>query len=117
MCSNPALSNKKKYPTFARTYSDWTPALVKTLKKFNWKTVVIIYDKSNKYNAIKNHLLQEFRKPDNDITVSCQLDLDEDSMDTPAYRDNEYGSFMRNLTAVKGGSKYKNDAKYKFQLN
>ena len=107
MCSNPALSNKKEYPTFARTYSDWTPALMKILQTFNWKNVALIYTENNKFEAAVKHLRQEFGKSDNRINVSCELPVREQinvlRTGGMKWANETYGGFMRTL---KGGSKY-----------
>ena len=45
MCKEPELSNKKLYPTFARTYPGFkqlAPSLVALLKHFKWNKVALI---------------------------------------------------------------------------
>ena len=73
MCSSPELSNKKLYPTFARTFavdSQVTPSVVSLLKKFEWKIVAIIYENLTKWTDLKDSMKQQFKA--NGIEVSYE---------------------------------------------
>ena len=110
MCSNPALSNKKEYPTFARTYSDWTPSLIKVLERFDWNIVALIYtEKKEKFEAARKNLIKKFENSSRRIKVSCKQPVEDSfkvfrelSEDT-SWASKIYRPFMSQL---KGGSKY-----------
>ena len=102
MCRDPALSNKKEYPTFARTFSDWTPALIKVLQKFNWNTVALIYTGNNKYRAAKQYITNELDNSKNRITVFLDFEIYED-IDRPDYK---YPLYIKQLKECEGGGRY-----------
>ena len=108
MCSNPALSDKKQYPTFARTYSDWTPALIKVLKDFKWNSVILIYSQDNKFKATRDHMIQEFEKPANNISVPCEHEVVAEIDYKIPWGEKHYRPFMEKLSKMQGGSKYQN---------
>ena len=63
MCGDPELSDKRKYPTFARTYpvaKQLTPSLIALLKNYNWNTVALVYD--DNFLETKNHIKKRFTK-------------------------------------------------------
>ncbi len=66
MCSSPALSDKKEYPTFARTYplSKFViPSLKALLKTFNWTTVAVISSTgSSQYQETSDEMLTMLKK-------------------------------------------------------
>lgn len=73
MCSSPELSDKKLYPTFARTFavdSQVTPSVISLLKKFNWKRVAIIYENLTKWIDLKDSMKHHFKN--NGIKVSYE---------------------------------------------
>ena len=106
MCSNPALSDKEEYPTFARTFSDWTPALIKVVKTFNWNTVILIHSRSIKFESTAEHLKHEFEKPENNIKISCELSLEAKINYNVTWGDMHYRPFMEKLNKMPGGGKY-----------
>ena len=64
MCSAAELSNKKKYPTFGRTFavdSQVGPSLISLLKNtYNWSRVAVVCQNATKWTSLKEHLLEEF---------------------------------------------------------
>ena len=107
MCSNPALSNKDEYPTFARTDSDWTLAFTEVLKMFKWDKVILIYTKNDKFQAVKEQLKIEFGKSEYNIKVCDEYGVVESIYYSVNWGKTNYLPFMRNLTKLVGGSKYR----------
>ena len=73
MCSNPTLSDKSKYPTFARTYSlsqRLTPSLLALLKEYKWKRVAILSENSRHVKETAEYMIDELKK--NNVTVSLE---------------------------------------------
>ena len=72
MCSAAELSDKKKFPTFGRTFavdSQVGPSLISLLKyTYNWTIVAVIYQNATKWTTLNEHLMEEFET--NGITVS-----------------------------------------------
>ncbi|KAI8796774.1 Guanylate cyclase 32E, partial [Biomphalaria glabrata] len=53
-CTDPEVSNRKRYPTFARTKptdSQICGSVVSILKMFNWNKVTFIHTEAEKYNV------------------------------------------------------------------
>ena len=71
MCSSADLSDKAKYPTFARTFvvdSQVGPSVISLLKyTYNWTRVAIIYQDSTQWKSLKEHLVKEFEKNGIDV--------------------------------------------------
>ena len=71
MCSSADLSDKAKYPTFARTFavdSQVGPSVISLLKyTYNWTRVAIIYQDSTQWESLKEHLVKEFEKNGIDV--------------------------------------------------
>ena len=73
MCSDPELSDKTQYPTFARTYSliqRLTPSLLALLKEYKWKRVAILSEDSPQFKEPARYMISELAK--NYVTVSLQ---------------------------------------------
>ncbi|XP_031556269.1 atrial natriuretic peptide receptor 2-like isoform X2 [Actinia tenebrosa] len=73
MCSSTELSDKKLYPTFARTFavdSQVTPSVISLLKKFKWTTVAIIYENLTKWIDLKDSMKRHLKA--NGIKVSYE---------------------------------------------
>ena len=73
MCSDPELSNKKKFPTFARTYpmtKQLTSALIALLKNFSWHTVALLTSSEHKYEVTRRHVKENFSQKH--ITISYE---------------------------------------------
>ena len=72
MCSAAELSDKKKFPTFGRTFavdSQVGPSLVSLLKNtYNWTIVAVVCQNATKWTSLKDHLLEEFEN--NGVVVS-----------------------------------------------
>eukprot|EP00795_Rhopilema_esculentum_P009039 gene9039-16682_t len=66
MCSGEELSNKKVYPTFARTYplgKYVIPSIEALLKLFKWQRVAVIYSNdSAKYQETSGELLHKLKR-------------------------------------------------------
>lgn len=66
MCSSADLSDRRKYPTFARTFavdSQVGPSVVSLLRStYNWTRVAIIFQDSTQWKSLKEHLVKEFEK-------------------------------------------------------
>ena len=76
MCSDPELSNKRKYPTFARTYpvaKQLTPSLIALLKNFNWHTVALITATGNKFEETRKHIKKKFDKQNIRISYEASV--------------------------------------------
>ena len=71
MCSSADLSDKAKYPTFARTFavdSQVGPSVISLLRyTYNWTRVAIIYQDSTQWKSLKEHLVKEFEKNGIDV--------------------------------------------------
>lgn len=78
MCSSADLSDRKKYPTFARTFavdSQVGPSVVSLLRStYNWTRVAIIYQNSTQWKSLKEHLVKEFEKYDIDVAHEYMVD-------------------------------------------
>ena len=65
MCSSQELSNKKVFPTFARTYplSNFViPSIQQLLRTFNWSSVAVVYSNdSGKYQETSGELLHALK--------------------------------------------------------
>ena len=66
MCSTAELSDKNKFPTFARTFavdSRVGPSIISLLKyTYNWTRVALIVQNTTKWMSLKDHLMEEFEK-------------------------------------------------------
>ncbi len=66
MCPSPALSNKKEFPTFSRTWplaKFVLPSLRVLLRTFNWSTVAVISSTgSNTYQEAGDAVLEMLKK-------------------------------------------------------
>ncbi|XP_068761985.1 atrial natriuretic peptide receptor 1-like [Montipora capricornis] len=75
MCSAAELSDKKRFPTFGRTFSVDTqaaPSVISLLKyTYNWTIVAVICQNATTWTKLKNHLLEEFVA--NGINVTRQF--------------------------------------------
>ncbi|XP_015762336.1 PREDICTED: guanylate cyclase 32E-like [Acropora digitifera] len=75
MCSSPELSDKKRYPTFVRTYAQSTKIpefLYKLLAYFKWTTVGILYEEGN-WMAARQDIKKYFKQKKIDIRIEEQL--------------------------------------------
>lgn len=75
MCSSPELSDKKRYPTFVRTYAQSTKIpefLYKLLAHFKWITVGILYEESN-WMAAREDIKKYFKQKKIDIRIEEEL--------------------------------------------
>ena len=77
MCSSADLSDKAKYPTFARTFavdSQVGPSVVSLLKyAYNWTRVAIIYQDSTQWKSLKEHLVKEFERNGIDVAYEYMV--------------------------------------------
>ena len=77
MCSSAELSDKAKYPTFARTFavdSQVGPSVVSLLRyTYNWTRVAIIYQDSTQWKSLKDHLVKEFEKNGIDVAYEYMV--------------------------------------------
>ena len=77
MCSSAELSDKAKYPTFARTFavdSQVGPSVVSLLRyTYNWTRVAIIYQDSTQWKPLKDHLVKEFEKNGIDVAYEYMV--------------------------------------------
>ncbi|CAH3039755.1 unnamed protein product [Pocillopora meandrina] len=73
MCSAAELSNKKKFPTFSRTFAvdnQVAPSIISLLKyTYNWTRVAIIVQNTTKWMDLKNYLVEEFEKERIDVAM------------------------------------------------
>jgi len=78
MCSSADLSDRGKYPTFARTFavdSQVGPSVVSLLiSTYNWTRVAIIYQNSTQWKSLKEHLVKEFEKYGIDVAHEYMVD-------------------------------------------
>lgn len=75
MCSSPELSDKKRYPTFVRTYAQSTKIpefLYNLLAHFKWTTVGILYEKGN-WMAARQDIKKYFKQKNIDIRIEEEL--------------------------------------------
>lgn len=75
MCSSPELSDKKRYPTFVRTYAQSTKIpefLYKLLAYFKWTTVGILYEEGD-WVAARQDIKKYFKQKKIDIRIEEQL--------------------------------------------
>lgn len=71
MCSSPELSDKKRYPTFVRTYAQSTKIpefLYKLLSHFKWTTVGILYEEGH-WMAARQDIKKYFKQKKIDIRI------------------------------------------------
>lgn len=64
MCTEPSLSSKEKYPTFARTEPigrQLTPAIEELLKYFKWKKFAMVVENSPMYQLVFNDIMDKFK--------------------------------------------------------
>lgn len=77
MCSSADLSDKAKYPTFARTFavdSQVGPSVVSLLRyTYNWTRVAIIYQDSTRWKSLKEYLVKEFEKNGIDVAYEYMM--------------------------------------------
>lgn len=77
MCSDAELSNKKKFPTFGRTFavdSQVGPSVVSLLKyTYNWTRVAILYQDTTQWTSLKDHLVKEFKKTGIDVAKEYMI--------------------------------------------
>ena len=73
MCSAAELSNKKKFPTFSRTFAvdnQVAPSIISLLKyTYNWTRVAIIVQNTTKWMDLKDYLVEEFEKERIDVAM------------------------------------------------
>ena len=73
MCSAAELSNKKKFPTFSRTFAvdnQVAPSIISLLKyTYNWTRVAVIVENTTKWMDLKDYLLEEFEKEGIDVAM------------------------------------------------
>lgn len=75
MCSSPELSDKKRYPTFVRTYAQSTKIpefLYKLLSHFKWTTVGILYEEGH-WMAARQDIKKYFKQKKIDIRIEEKL--------------------------------------------
>lgn len=93
MCSNQELSNKKVFPTFARTYPQFhfiIPSLQEMLRTFNWSTVAVLYSNdSRRYQETSGELLHALKD-----SISYKRALKTTQYDK---RENKFESIMNTL--------------------
>ncbi|EDO33461.1 predicted protein, partial [Nematostella vectensis] len=98
MCSSPEVSNKKLYPTFARTFAVDTvlaPTVLSLLRYFSWKRVAIIYENVTKWIEMKETLIKKkafeavfilaVKSPKSDNYTAFKNELKARSPDHPFY--------------------------------
>lgn len=107
MCSAAELSDKEKFPTFGRTFavdSQVGPSLVSLLKyTYNWTLVAVIYQDTNQWTSLKDHLLLEFKK--NGIEVVKQIMVINEAVYHSLEAEEEFSGALRDLKD-KARSKY-----------
>ncbi|KAK3705160.1 hypothetical protein QZH41_003755 [Actinostola sp. cb2023] len=100
MCNNPEVSNKKRYPTFARTFAidtKLTPSLLSLLKYFEWKRVAIIYENVTKWIEMKDTITKRLKEKD--ITIALQLLMSPAAVYRPQNHSEMYKDILKQIKA------------------
>lgn len=98
MCSNPEVSDKKLYPTFARTFAidtKLTPSLLSLLNYFKWKRVAIIYENVTKWIEMKNQMVKSLEEKD--ITIALQLMMSPAAVYRPQNHSGMYKDILKRI--------------------
>ena len=106
MCSNPELSDKMKYPTFARTYplsKRLTPSLIALLNHYNWRTVAILVEDSFMFRSTYEYVHKNLEA--NGITISYTNNVATPPSYVPKKNGPKYATIMENIKK-KARSKY-----------
>ena len=105
MCQSPEVSDKRLYPTFARTFAVHTqvsPSLIAFLNHFKWKSVGILYEDLPRWIEVKDYIVAMLHK--NNITVRIQKAM-KHFMDYHSKNDSEI--HMNIMSEVKAESRSK----------
>ncbi|XP_031575271.1 atrial natriuretic peptide receptor 1-like isoform X2 [Actinia tenebrosa] len=95
MCSNPEVSDKKLYPTFARTFAidtKLTPSLLSLLKYYQWRRVAIIYENVTKWIEMKNTITK--RLTENGVHIALELMMSPSSVYRPQNHSKVYKDIL-----------------------
>ncbi|XP_048576329.1 atrial natriuretic peptide receptor 1 isoform X2 [Nematostella vectensis] len=98
MCSSPEVSNKKLYPTFARTFAVDTvlaPTVLSLLRYFSWKRVAIIYENVTKWIEMKETLIKKLKEEG--ITVALDLMMSPSAIYTPQNHSAYYKNLVKRI--------------------
>ena len=99
MCSSADLSDKAKYPTFARTFavdSQVGPSVVSLLRyTYNWTRVAIIYQDSTQWRSLKQYLVKEFEK--NGIDVAYEYMMVNEAFYTSLENEAQFRAALRGI--------------------
>eukprot|EP00794_Sanderia_malayensis_P009190 gene9190-10164_t len=88
MCLDPELSNKKTYPTFARTvamYRQLTPTLLALFNAFNWKRVAVFIEKTSLHQDSAEFVVRKMKSKN--INIAAQFFLPNPSNHQPDLHD------------------------------
>uniref|UniRef100_A0AAF5I350 Guanylate cyclase n=1 Tax=Strongyloides stercoralis TaxID=6248 RepID=A0AAF5I350_STRER len=77
-CKDEAVSNKIKYPTFARTVpaeSAIAKTVIATLKEMNWKKVAIIYEEATSYSKLVDSIKVTMEQQNRHLKVNNKFEI------------------------------------------
>lgn len=101
MCSDAELSDKEKYPTFARTFavdSQVVPSVVSLVKNaYRWTRVAIIYESTSRWEAIKNTLRKSLEEQGVVVAVVQNISSHEDYIEGHEKQVEQYKSALRTV--------------------
>lgn len=100
MCSSPEVSDKKLYPTFARTFAidtKLTPSLLSLLNYFKWKRVAIIYENVTKWIEMKDTIVK--RLEEKQITIALQEMMSPSAVFRPQNHSTMYKNILKKIKA------------------
>ncbi|XP_020901343.1 atrial natriuretic peptide receptor 1 isoform X2 [Exaiptasia diaphana] len=98
MCSSPEVSDKKLYPTFARTFAidtKLTPSLLSLLNYFKWKRVAIIYENVTKWIEMKDTIVK--RLEEKQITIALQEMMSPSAVFRPQNHSTMYRNILKKI--------------------
>ena len=100
MCSNHEVSDKKLYPTFARTFAvdrELTPSVYSLLKYFKWNRLAIVYENVTKWVEMKNYMVKTLREKGVNVTV--ELAMNQSAVYRPQNHSERYRSLFKKIKA------------------
>ena len=98
MCSNPEVSNKELYPTFARTFAvdtKLTPSVLSLLNYYKWQRVAIVYENVTKWIEMKNSMVKRLQAKG--ITVALELLMNPSAVYRPQNHSTAYRNIMKKI--------------------
>ena len=98
MCSNPDVSYKALYPTFARTFavdSALTPSVLSLLDYYDWKRVAIICENVPNWIKMKDYMVKRLKE--NGITVALELLMNPSAEYRPKNHTDNYRGILRKI--------------------